>query len=92
MATYKLHRWSVRDRDENPYQAPECRTKCLVGFRDSEPKQIRTSHIVEANGREITTSSGSVYILEDMDPDYRAWLEEHDLEFDPENPVQFKKK
>ena len=88
MSTYHLHRWSVV---ADPYQAPEIQEKRLIGHRDQQPKAIRTGPVVKINGREITTWSGSVYILEDIDPEYRTWLEENNFCYDPENPLTLKK-
>lgn len=87
MATYHLYRWSVTG---DFFQAPEIRQISLVGFRDQETKSVRTSHVMEVNGREITTRSGSVYILEDMDPDYRKFLEDTGYNIDEDNPIKIK--
>jgi hypothetical protein len=91
--TYHLHRWSVIMYG-GPYTSPEASSKCLCGFRSpgNDAKKVRTSPIDKINGREITTESGSVYILEDMDPDYRSWMEQEGIEWDPECPLKFKKK
>jgi hypothetical protein len=90
MAKYHLHRWSV-SMDDDPYQAPEVRAIRLVGFRDDETKQVITSPIKEVNGREATTWSGSIYILEDMDTGYRDWLIENNKDIDWGNPFKSKK-
>lgn len=88
MATYHLHRWSVSG---DAYQAPEIASKYLCGYRDQEEKPIRSSAITKIDGRTITTYSGSVYILEDIDPEYRQWLEDNEIAYDPENPIYFRK-
>ena len=85
---YHLYRWRVINAYNDPYRAPEANPKCLAGYRDKERKAVMTSAIVKAEGRQITTYSGSVYILEDMDPDYRQWLEKNNLSFDPESPLK----
>jgi hypothetical protein len=91
MSTYHLYKWSVVPSFEDPFKAPEINPGRLFGFRDEDPKSVRTSPIVSANGREITTRSGSVYILEDIDPEYLAWLEENGYEYNPADPIKIKK-
>ena len=91
MATYHLHHWRVVTLYDNPYLAPEVNPKCLAGFRDEHKRTVRTSPIAEVNGCEVTTESGSIYILEDMDPDYRDWLIDQGIDIDPDNPIVVKK-
>lgn len=90
MKKYSLYKWSVV-LDDDPFRAPEINPGRLFGFRDQETKTVRTSPIVSANGREITTLSGSVYVLEDIDPEYLSWLEDNGLTYDPVNPIKFRK-
>lgn len=86
MAVYSLRRWSVvRD----PYKAPEVSATRLAGLRD-DAKHVTTSIIKKVNGREITTQSGSVYILEDIDPDYLKYLNDTGEHYNPENPIRVK--
>lgn len=92
MSGIRLHRWSVTQASDNPFLAPEANPACLLGIRESDGKYVRTSPIAKVEGKEITTKSGTVYILEEMDPDFRHWLEEEGIEYDPENPVTFKRK
>lgn len=87
---HHLYRWAVVAYYDDPYRAPEINPKCLAGYRDQDPRRIRTSPIKEINGKEITTESGSVYILEDMSQEYREWLEANNIDWDPENPIHFK--
>lgn len=87
----RLHRWSVTQASDDPYLAPEAKPACLLGIRDSDGRYVKTSPIFKVEGKEITTKSGSVYILEDMDPDFRLWMEEEGIEYDPENPITFKR-
>lgn len=89
---YSLYKWSIVPTFDDPFKAPEINPGRLFGFRDQDPKSVRTSPIVSVNGREITTSSGSVYILEDIDPAYLSWLEDNGFEYDPVNPIKIKKK
>lgn len=92
MSGIRLHRWSVVSSCDDPFAAPELHQQCLLGIRDSDGKYVRTSPIAKAEGKEITTRSGTLYILEDMDPDFRLWLEEQEIQYDPENPITFKEK
>jgi len=89
MARYNLYRWSVASVGE-AHWAPEQMRRALVGFRDQETKKVITSDIESANGREITTASGSVYVLQDIDPDYLVWMEKEGIVFDPTNPIKVK--
>jgi len=89
MATYHLHRWSVGG-EVDPYLPPESQVIRLTGFRDQDTRAVTTSPIIEVNGREVTTYSGSVYILEDIDPDYLEFLDKRGEIFDPENPIRIK--
>jgi hypothetical protein len=88
---YNLYRWSVSAIYDNPYAAPEAGFACLVGHRNNEERRVRTSAIVSVKGREVTTFSGSVYILQDIDQNYRKFLEENNLEYDPEDPIKLRK-
>lgn len=87
MTVYHLHRWSVTG---DSYAAPEDRALRLTGFRDQDAKQVTTSIIVFVNGREVTTYSGSIYILEDIDPDYLKFLDATGEIYDSENPIRIK--
>jgi adenine-specific DNA methylase len=89
MTTYNLYRWSV-SCPANGYWAPEQRKVSLAGFRDQETKPVVTSSIKEINGKEITTSTGSVYILQDIDPEYLEWLNQEGIVYDPANPIKIK--
>jgi len=82
---YHLYRWSVVG---DLWKAPEIRNIRLCGYRNQEERRVVTSSVKETNGRTITTESGSVYILEDIDPDYLAFLRESGIEYDPENPIR----
>jgi len=91
MATYHLHRWSI-GTDTDPWIPPECQKLRLHGYRDQDPRAVRTSHIVEVNGREVKTYSGSIYILEDISSEYLQFLEDTGETYDPENPIRTKKR
>lgn len=87
MAIFHLYRWSVIG---DPYKPPEDKALRLSGFRDQDEKQITTSVIVDVKGREVTTYSGSTYILEDVDPDYLKFLDATGEVYNPENPIRVK--
>lgn len=87
MAEYHLHCWSVGSTGD-PFQAPELHHKRLAGRRCEDDREIVTSSIVSVDGRRVTTYSGSVYILEDIDPSFLAWMKDNNYEYDPENPIK----
>lgn len=90
---YILHKWSVTEfGSNNIYMAPELRTKRLAGYRDDETQEVITGPIVKVEGKKITTWSGSVYILADINEEYLFWMQDQKIEFDPENPIKFKGK
>ena len=84
---YKLENWSVVDIPNSPYVPPECKRKCLSGLcperaqevyykipKEFQEEVIVTSPIHEINGKRITTRSGSIYILGEIDPKYVEYL------------------
>lgn len=89
MATYHLHCWSIGSRyAEDPTVAPGQQHRSLHGTRAEDGKEVTTSYIVKVDGKSITTYSGSIYILEDIDPVYLAWMTEHGYTYDAENPIK----
>jgi hypothetical protein len=92
----RLEKWSCCFTDaENPYLAPECRTIRLQGKVYGHPSfddgsDVVTSRIVKTEGRTITTYSGSVYVLGEVEPGYREWLAKNRPNWDPENPITMK--
>lgn len=84
---YHLYKWKITSKYNNPWLAPEANPICLIGFRDDENFPVKTTPIVSANGREITTYSGSVYILEDIDHDYLMWCNNNNIVYDYFNPI-----
>lgn len=90
MATHHLYRWSLIQEVDDPYKPPEQKVAKLVGFKDQNKSPVKTSAIVEVNGREVVTYSGSIYILEDIDPNYLKFLDDTGEVYDPENPIRFK--
>lgn len=91
----KLENWSLTE-DQDPFAAPEVRTKRLNGlvyghhdFEDGH--KITTSRIESVQGRVVETLSGSTYELGDPDPDYLKWCQEngHHLPLG-DNPIKTK--
>lgn len=86
--------WVLFKESSDPYVAPEMLKRCLAGYVTNHPrisngKLVETSSIVEANGRFITTSSGSIYYL-DGNPDqkYLDWMKEQNYPFNSEDPIK----
>lgn len=71
-----INNWSIVCSDDQPYLAPELRASRLYGDVTNHPKLgnckgIVTSAIVDVDSEEnIITSSGSVYRLGEINPDY----------------------
>ena len=68
-----LNNWSVVKRD--PYIAPEMQSSCLRGqvtghSEIADGEYVTTSSIISNADGKITTVSGSVYELGDVDPEY----------------------
>lgn len=96
---YLLRHWSVISPEGDPYTPPEhAPLPTLQGFRrlegqdQSEEQAVVTSSIVACSGKDIRTYSGSTYTLEEPSPDYLSWMKDHNLTYDPVNPVKFKTK
>lgn len=70
-----LKNWSITDHPkENPYLAPECRTRHLHGFVYNHPNyvdghEITTSSIISVKGNLVTCVSRQ-YILDEPDPTF----------------------
>ena len=88
---YHLKNWSVIMQGD-PYTAPELFCQQLVGLRDDDPREVITSRIVSVQGRRVTTYSGSVYILDEINPEYLSWIKVSGYTYDPENPIKDKRK
>jgi hypothetical protein len=53
--------------------------------RFSDGKSVITSAIEQVDGKRVTTYSGTVYLLEEPNPDYKSCISK----YDPEDPVGF---
>ena len=99
---YTLENWSVVDSPCDPYIPPECKTKRLMGHcperarevyyktpREIQKDEITTSPIAKIEGKRITTKSGTVYVLGQVNPDYVSFLKTLGKELDQENPIKW---
>lgn len=85
---YRIENWSVRS---DPWSAPELGKNYLVGDcpeRGRAKARITTSRIVAAQGRLVTTESGSVYRLGAANPAYVEFLKSIGRELDEASPVK----
>ncbi len=93
MKHVELHEWATYRANPDPFCAPELQGLTLVGTVKGHPRKpdghrVRTSSVQTAEGRVVTTQSGTVYLLKEPHPDYRTWLAEHRPDWDPENPIK----
>ena len=69
----KIENWAIVGL--NPYAAPEVQSECIVGIIYGHPKhddgkRVRTSRIVRASEGVITTKTGSIYELGEVNKEY----------------------
>lgn len=89
--TDTLTDWWVK-RETDGYRAPELCPPYLGGkSAKRNGKNVTTSTVVEVNGRLVRTSSGSVYRLGRIHPEYRAWLRKQGIEYNAEQPIVVRK-
>ena len=89
MVTYRLRQWSVV-LDNDPYAAPEVRGIMLKGYRDDETDHhVITSKVMKVEGRKVTTRN-SVYLLEDIEPEYLQWMKDNNVPYDDDVPIRIK--
>jgi hypothetical protein len=68
--------WSVGVCENQKYLAPERVDHLhLRGFSTKKRDHVITSRIVAAEGRVVTTASGSQYFLGKVETEYAAWIE-----------------
>lgn len=89
--------WYVSVSEADAYQPPENQRQCLTGvvakhksIRDGVVRdnvRVTTSYIVDVDGKEVTTRSGSVYTLGKIQHEYREYLREIRPDWDEENPI-----
>ena len=88
--TFTLQNWECLG--SGPYVAPELRVIRLVGYVYGHPSRpdghkIQTTRIVDAQGRIITTRSGTQYRLGRISPAYRRWLRKADIPYNAKCPI-----
>lgn len=71
----KLDNWSVGSHKADSFLPPELKRPCLHGILTGHPKhadgtEVTTSAIIGVEGDYIKTSSGSLYELGTVDPQY----------------------
>lgn len=91
----RIEHWAVADaHGASEYEAPESRPRALVGRVFGHPRKqngefVKTSEIVEVIGRRVTTASGTVYLLGQVDPMYADYLLEQGRVLDEDEPIRF---
>jgi hypothetical protein len=93
--TVKIELWSTTVRG-SAWITPELRETILQGYIYGHPKhdegrRVHTSPIVKAEGRIVTTRSGTVYELGEPDPRWLRWLKANNLEYNEDNPIKVRK-
>ena len=93
----RLENWSVVPGASDPYMAPELHGICLQGEvydhpnqRHNDGKIVRTSRVMDVSGKVVKTYSGSIYELGEPSPDYVEWMNNNNINFDPQNPIKIK--
>jgi hypothetical protein len=76
----------------NPYLPPETLALCLRGEVYDHPHypdgdRIRTSRVLSVEGKNITTQN-TVYVLGEIDPEYKKWIDENYPNWDANNPIK----
>jgi hypothetical protein len=91
--TVLLKNWSIiLDRW---YLPPEYKRAHLKGYAYGHPEYkdgtlVKTSIIVETEGFLVKTATGTIYLLEDPDPEYILWLRLNHLKFNNERPFEWR--
>lgn len=92
----RLENWSVVVHPEDTYLPPEVAGKYVSGAiygdvtgRWEDGHRVTTSRLAKAEGKFITTNSGSVYELGEPDPEYIAWCQDVGVHVPtPEEPIK----
>jgi len=85
--TVRLENWSLL---QGLYVANNRLRGNVYGHPDKEDgKQIDTSTIRSVRGRAVTTASETVYILEEPDIEWVAWLEKNKIKYNHTNPLGY---
>lgn len=86
-----LTNWSTETCPDQAFTAPECRdhlhlSGLIEGQHERGPKL--TSRVVSAEGRLVTTNSGTIYRLGGPAQAFLDWLRERGLTYDEAQPVK----
>ena len=81
--------------DGSRYTAPELCQKYITGDVHGHPSLpagqcITTSRITSAEGRVVTTRSGSRYRLGPICPKHRKWLRDNGIPYDQHRPIRLR--
>lgn len=99
---YRLENWHTTSTG-GAYLAPESAETSICGdcygrydvlidgTSMTDGTRITTGPVVELEGRTVTTSSGSKYLLGAPDPTWVTWMAEKGIAFDPAKPLRWKK-
>jgi len=87
-----LDNWSVINYDRGPYAAPETISSRLSGTASGHPMhedghEIVSSSIIGSKGRKVETKN-TIYSLGIRHPDYKKWMTQNNIDFDPARPVK----
>lgn len=83
----RLNGWAVvRSRWAAPEQAMFLTGNVEGHSKFNDGDHVTTSAVAHFEGRVITTSSGTKYILGEPSPEYREWLRAYRPNWDPEQP------
>lgn len=86
-----INEWSVQVRQGETHLPPNQSGRLggrVYGHPDfPDGSFVTTSRVMSAEGRQVTTESGTVYRLGEPSKDYLRWLKDNNLSYDPEHPV-----
>lgn len=83
----RIEQWATEPCPDLPYVAPELHGHVHVsGIIDGKEKL--TSRVVKAEGRIITTKSGTVYELGEPRAGFVEWCAGHGTPLDSEHPIK----
>lgn len=89
MGVARLEHWAL-DSADGPDEVTLLGTVYGHSIK-ADGDKVRTSRVVDANGRRVTTASGTVYELGEPHPDYLIWMRGHGIRFDETQPVKIRR-
>lgn len=83
---FKLKNWAVISTTNSKKRL----TGLIYGHpRIKDGSEIVTTSIIDVNGRQISTSSGSCYLLDgDPESNYFLWMKQNGYVYDKINPIK----